>query len=101
MRNIFGLCILLLLFSSFNLHGQTINKDAEEMFNKGLVAYKNKDFNSAVINYTKAIELDPNNSYANNFRGDAYKSFGKPKKLRQILPRLKNSRSKVYFFGEA
>ena len=50
MRNIFGLCILLLLFSSFNLHGQTINKDAEEMVDKGLVAYKNKDFNSVVIN---------------------------------------------------
>ena len=89
MRNIFGLCILFLLFSSFNLHGQTINKDAEEMVNKGLVAYKNKDFNSVVINYTKEIELDPTSSYAYNFRGDANKSLGKTKEAEADIANAK------------
>ena len=44
---------------------------------KGDKALQNKDFNAAVIYYTKAIELDPNYVFANNNRGIAYHKLEK------------------------
>ena len=62
MRKLFSLCVLVVLISSSNGYGQSINKEAEEAFDKGYKAYKNKDFDSAVIYYTKAIEIKPNSA---------------------------------------
>ena len=67
----------MILASSFYGYGQSTNKSAEEAFEKGAKAYKNKDFNSAIINYTKAIELDPKYAKAYSNRGLAYSDLKK------------------------
>jgi len=65
------------LASSFYGYGQSTNKAAEDVLTKGINAGKNKDFNSAIINYTKAIELDPKHVPAYNSRGIAYDDLKK------------------------
>jgi len=77
MRKIFSLCVLVVLTSSFYGCGQSTNKAAKQAFEKGFKAHENKEFNSAVIYYTKAIELDP--KYVNGYilRGVAYDALKK------------------------
>jgi Flp pilus assembly protein TadD len=79
MRKLFSLCVLVILASSFYGYGQTTNKAAEAALTKGINAAENNDFNTAIINYTKAIELDPKNANAYRNRGIAYKALGKTK----------------------
>ena len=44
---------------------------AEEYFKKGYDAHYKGDFNGAIEDYTKAIEIDPNDAMAYNNRGNA------------------------------
>ena len=62
MKNILFTLALLISFSSF---GQT----AEEYFKSGLYKAYAKDYYGAIADYTKAIELDPNDAIAYNNRG--------------------------------
>ena len=71
MSKLFSLCAVVFTTCSFCVMGQTTNKEAEEALTKGINAGKNKDFNSAIINYTKAIELDPKYVFAYKGRGFA------------------------------
>ena len=48
----------------------TTDEEAKAAITKGIDAVKN--FNSAIIYYTKAIELDPKLTAAYNNRGNAY-----------------------------
>ncbi|GHU98537.1 hypothetical protein FACS1894159_01140 [Bacteroidia bacterium] len=49
---------------------------AEEYFNKGYEFASNGDFNSAIENYSKAIEIDPTDAMAYNNRGNAKSDLG-------------------------
>jgi len=62
MKNILFTLALLISFSSF---GQT----AEEYVNSGNQKDDAKDYNGAISDYTKAIELDPNDAGAYYNRG--------------------------------
>ena len=53
----------------------TTNKEAEAALTKGNNAFENKDFDSAIIYFTKAIELDPNYAITYNNRGEAYSNL--------------------------
>ena len=81
MRKLLSLCVLVVLISSSNGYGQSINKEAEEAFEKAsfitLDAQSIYVFNSAIINFTKAIKLDPKytNAYLN--RGSTYNELKK------------------------
>ena len=77
MRKLLGFCVLVVLISSSNGYGQSTNKEAEEALRKGNNAGQNNDLSTAIINFTKAIELDP--KYANAYfnRGIAYSSLKK------------------------
>ena len=77
MRKIFSLCVLVVLTSSFYGFGQSTNKAAVEAFKKGGKAKSSNDLNSAIINYTKAIELDPKYVFAYYSRGVAYDALKK------------------------
>ena len=55
----------------------TTNKEAEVALTKDFNAGKNKDFDCAIINYTKAIELDPEDAKAYFNRGHAYNKLNK------------------------
>ena len=57
MKNILFTLALLISFVSF---GQT----AEEYYNRGFSKGELKDYNGAISDYTKAIELDPNDADA-------------------------------------
>ena len=59
----------LLIFFSFNSICQVHNKKSEDYFNLGIAKERNKDFNGAIVDYTSAIKLNPNNSNAYYFRG--------------------------------
>ena len=77
MSKLFGLSIFFVLTCAFGISGQTTNKEAEAALIKGVNAVKNNDFNSAIIYYTKAIELDPKNVEAYYGRGFAYDELKK------------------------
>ena len=55
----------------------TTNKEAEAALTKGINAGKNKDFDSAIINFTKAIKLDPKHAGAYYNRGYTYSKLKK------------------------
>ena len=77
MRKLFSFCVVAVLIGLFNGCGQTANKAAIAAFNKGQKAHENKDFHSALIDYTKAIKLDPKYAAAYTNRGKAYGSLEK------------------------
>ena len=51
------LLFLFLILASFGISAQTT---AEEYYNRGTVKVPLKDYNAAIADFTKAIELDPN-----------------------------------------
>ena len=57
--------IVLILFFSYTTCSQT----AEEYFYKGNKKYNKGDINGAIEDFTKAIELDPDDADAYNSRG--------------------------------
>ena len=77
MRKLLGFCVLVVLISSSNGNGQSANKEAEEALRKGNNAGQNNDLSTAIINFTKAIELDPKYVLAYNNRGIAYDALKK------------------------
>ncbi len=46
-------------------------KTAEDYFNSGLIKSKKQDYKGAILDYTKAIELNPNYAEAYSNRGTA------------------------------
>jgi Tfp pilus assembly protein PilF len=72
MPKIIILCVPLVLTWACGAIGETTNKAAEEALRKGLKADENNDLNSAVINYTKAIEFDLKYAGAYYNRGLVY-----------------------------
>lgn len=42
----------------------TVQEEAEKYFDIGMECDKNKDFAGAINNFSKVIEIDPNNEYA-------------------------------------
>ena len=68
---------------------KTTNKEAEAALTKGINAGKNKDFDSAIINFTKAIKLDPADAAAYFNRGNAYEALGKTKKANADFAKAK------------
>ena len=69
MKNILYTLALLVSFSSF---GQT----TEDYFVSGYEKAEAKDYNGAVSDYTKAIELNPNDAEAYSNRGEAKNLLG-------------------------
>ena len=68
-KNILYTLALLISFASF---GQT----AQEYFYSGLDKAEAKDYNGAISDYTKAIELDPNDVDAYSNRGISKENLG-------------------------
>ena len=68
MKNILFTLALLISFSSF---GQT----AEEYFNSGYDKAQVKDYYGAIADYTKAIELNPNDADAYYNRGNSKRNL--------------------------
>ncbi|MDR2905285.1 MAG: tetratricopeptide repeat protein [Helicobacteraceae bacterium] len=69
----FLIAIVALLFS--NVYAASDN--SKTFLNRGNEAIKDKDYQTAISDYTKAIQIDPNNADAYYFRGFAYyKIFG-------------------------
>ena len=89
MRKIFSLCVLVVLTSSFYGFGQSTNKAAKEAYKKGIDAAVSNDLNSAIINFTKAIELDPKFAFAYNNRGVVYIALGKTKEANADFAKVK------------
>ena len=56
----------------FNCYAQT----AEEYFNRGLADVKQGDLTQAIIDYTKAIEIDPKHAETYDNRGIIYEKQG-------------------------
>ena len=53
------------------------NPESAHFYDKeGLKEWNNKNFPAAVKNYTKAIEIEPNNSLLHGKRGNSYYQFG-------------------------
>jgi tetratricopeptide (TPR) repeat protein len=74
----FSFPVVLALACTFGVAmGQTTNKESEDFTEKGKAAYYSKDFNTAVIHFTKAIDLDPKNSTALRGRGFALNNTSK------------------------
>ena len=67
----------------------TTNKEAEAAQIKSNNAFENKDFDSAIINFTKAIELDPKNAFAYFNRGVVFKALGKTKEANADFAKVK------------
>ena len=89
MKKIISLSIFFVLTCAFCISGQTTNKVAEEALRKGNNAGQNNDLSTAIINFTKAIELDP--KYANAYfnRGIAYSNLKKyPESIADYTKRL-------------
>lgn len=63
-----ALLVLLLVLASLAGSGQT----ADTLLKQGNEAFEKKDFRAAVNSYSKAIDLDPNNSEAYCVRGEAF-----------------------------
>ena len=65
--------VLILFFSLFiNCHSQT----AEEFFEKGIAKYDLQDYEGAISDFNKAIEINPNNAEAYYNRGFAKINLG-------------------------
>ena len=66
------LALILALFTSLLITPTTYAETAEEYFNQGNKMYKEKNFEEAITNYTKSIELAPSNSRCFYNRGISY-----------------------------
>jgi tetratricopeptide (TPR) repeat protein len=55
---------------------KSIDQTAEEYFYRGLIKFNKKDYNGAIFDYTKAIELNSNNSSIYHNRGLAKINLG-------------------------
>ena len=64
--------LLVLLFIPLISFGQT----SAEYFNNGLEKMKNGDFSDAIVDYTKAIKIDPNYVSAYSNRGISKENLG-------------------------
>ena len=66
------LLIVLILFFSYTTYSQT----AKEYFNSAYDKEENGNFNGAIADYTKAIELNPDDASAYNNRGILKEELG-------------------------
>jgi tetratricopeptide (TPR) repeat protein len=64
-----------LLFSSF-MTACSFGGSARRHFNQGVANYNSGDYEQAIADYSKAIELDPDDATAYSNRGSAYKESG-------------------------
>lgn len=67
--------LLLLVFVCFapvRAAGQEAGKGADMYYAKGVIALEKKRWSEAIAEFTKAIELDPNNPWTYHNRGNAY-----------------------------
>jgi len=67
--------IFSLLVVSSAVFGNNID-EANSHISIGLEYYRLENYNLAIENFTKAIELNPNDFYLYSFRGDAYVEIG-------------------------
>ena len=79
MKKIIILSIFFVLICAFIISVQTTDKkaEAEVALKKGNNAEKNNDLSTAIINFTKAIEIDPKYTDAYFHRGIAYNRLKK------------------------
>ena len=101
MRKIFGFCLLLLLTSGFLTAQKTLS--AEDFFKRGI---ENKNCTEAVADFSKAIELKPNEARFYKARGDcltdaksdsALADFSKSIALKSDYAEAYLGRASVYF----
>jgi tetratricopeptide (TPR) repeat protein len=57
--------------NDIDITNRLINEQAEKYFKRGILKCRNKDYKGGMEDYTKAIELSPNNSNAYFYRGNA------------------------------
>ncbi len=55
----------------------SISEEAKKYFDLGMECLKNENFEEAINNFTKVIEIDPNFKYVYNYRGFSYGSLRK------------------------
>ncbi|HBX53571.1 MAG: hypothetical protein A2275_08675 [Bacteroidetes bacterium RIFOXYA12_FULL_35_11] len=67
MKKLFGIIVVLLIFVNFSY-----SQDANSFLESGKNKFKNRDYKGAVEDFTKAIELDPNDMNFYLQRGYAY-----------------------------
>jgi len=67
-----SILIIFILLTPFLAHAQT----AEEYFKQGVTKIDNGDYDGAIENFNKVIELDPKNAKAYAGRGNAKGIFG-------------------------
>ena len=77
MKKILILSIFFVLIYAFVIWVQTTDEKAEAALRKGINAVKNNDLSTAIINFTKASEIDPKYAIAYYNRGIAYNSLKK------------------------
>ncbi len=68
--------ILILLVAFFSLSNAFALETAEQFLNKGIECVKKGDYDQAILEYTKALELKPNDANIYNMRGNAYHGKG-------------------------
>ena len=69
-----------------NTEGRTMN-NATDWFKRATAKHKSKDYQGAIADYTKAIELNPDYAQAYNKRGFAYLMLGSKSKARADFKR--------------
>ena len=77
MKKIIILSIFFVLIYAFVISVKTTDEKAEAALRQGINAVKNNDLSTAIINFTKAIEIDPKYAIAYYNRGIAYYSLMK------------------------
>jgi Tfp pilus assembly protein PilF len=89
MKKIIILSIIFVLICAFFISVQTTDEKAAAALRKGNNAGQNNDVSTAIINFTKAIEIDP--KYANAYynRGGVYKALGKTKEANADFAKIK------------
>ena len=76
-RRLFGRFCLVAFFLLVVIAPPAIRADAcADAFNKGLDAYNRRDYESAIVDFTEAIRLNPNYAAAYTNRGNAYRAKG-------------------------
>jgi tetratricopeptide (TPR) repeat protein len=77
-----------------------VEDNSAKYVNYGVIYTKMNNFASSVVNFTKAIELSPNEPSLYNWRGNAYEEMGKHEKaltdFSQALSTAKKNLTKAY-----
>ncbi|MBD2609426.1 protein kinase [Scytonema hofmannii FACHB-248] len=84
-RRFFGLLFILLLVGGFIFHRSLLNYQRTKFFEEGKSLEANENYKEAIVNYKKAIELDPNTKNSEEARIGLGYALGKLNRNKEKL----------------